>query len=223
MFESRIFAGAMEKQPVSGKSDANISLWSCEGHARKCVEIYCELANKTTQQLHKVATPCIDDHQLKEEEMRSVGELSKVCSRIVLTCLHLARIGRPDILWSVNKLCSCDHKMDQSMWQTFSTFDLLHSSHMWIQTMLLCGKHSTTMQIRIVSKFWFSRRPWRDLEDSKSTSGRLLCIFGCQTFVPISWICKKQTSVLHSSTEAETVSLDAGVRMDGIPSLDLWD
>ena len=31
-------------------------------------------------------------------------ELSDVCSQIVLICLSLARIGRPDILWSVNKL-----------------------------------------------------------------------------------------------------------------------
>ena len=31
-------------------------------------------------------------------------ELSHVCSQIVLKCLYLARIGRPDILWSVNKL-----------------------------------------------------------------------------------------------------------------------
>ena len=53
---------------------------------------------------HKVATPCMDDHQFKEEEMGSVGELSTVCSQIVLNCLYLARIGRPDILWSVNKL-----------------------------------------------------------------------------------------------------------------------
>ena len=42
-------------------------------------------------------------------------------------------------------------------------------------------------------------------------------------FVPISWICKKQTSVSHSSTESEIISLDAGLRMDGIPALDLWD
>ena len=62
-----------------------------------------------------------------------------------------------------------------------------------------------------------------DLEDSKSTSGGLLCIFGSHTFVPISWTCKKQTSVSHSSTEAEIISLDAGLRMDGIPALDLWD
>ena len=36
-------------------------------------------------------------------------------------------------------------------------------------------------------------------------------------------MCKKQTSVSHSSTEAEIISLDAGLRMDGIPALDLWD
>ena len=62
----------------------------------------------------------------------------------------------------------------------------------------------------------------RDLEDSKSTSGELLCIFGSHTFVPISWMCKKQTSVSHRSTEADVISLDAGLRMDGVPALDLF-
>ena len=56
MFESRISAGAIEKLPCSGKLDPNISSWSfeMEGHAKKCVERYCELANKTTLQLYKV-------------------------------------------------------------------------------------------------------------------------------------------------------------------------
>ena len=43
---------------------------------------------KSIQQLHKVAIPCIDDHQFKEEEIISVGELSKVCAQIVLKCLY---------------------------------------------------------------------------------------------------------------------------------------
>ena len=104
MFESRISAGATEKLPWS--ENVRISSWSydMEGHAKKCVERYCELANKTTQQLYKVSTPCIDDHHFKEEEMKSVGELSQACSQMVLKCLYLARIGRPDILWSVNEL-----------------------------------------------------------------------------------------------------------------------
>ena len=33
----------------------------------------------------------------------------------------------------------------------------------------------------------------------------------------------KQTSVSHSSTEAEIISLDAGLSTDGIPALTLWD
>ena len=71
-----------------------------------------EIANwRTTKQLnsfYKVATPCID-----EEEMIPVGELSKVCSQIVLECLYVARIGRPDILMVCEQTCSCCHWMDQ--------------------------------------------------------------------------------------------------------------
>ena len=71
MFESRISTGAEEKLPCSGKPDADISSWSLmiwKVMQKKCVERYCELANKTTQQLYKVATPCIDDHQFTMDE-----------------------------------------------------------------------------------------------------------------------------------------------------------
>ena len=57
----------------------------------------CEFANKTT--VYKVSTPCID-HHFKEEETKSVGELSNTCSQIVLNGCNMARIGRLDILWS---------------------------------------------------------------------------------------------------------------------------
>ena len=62
-----------------------------------------------------------------------------------------------------------------------------------------------------------------DLEDSKSTSGGTLCVFGSHTFVPRSWMCKKQTAVSHSSKESEIISLDARLRLDGLPALELWD
>ena len=39
----------------------------------------------------------------------------------------------------------------------------------------------------------------------------------------VSWMCEKQSSVSHSSTESKIISLDAGLRMDGLPALDLWD
>ena len=65
MFGSRISGGPTEKLPCSG--NLSISSWSydMEGHAKKCVERCCELANKTTQRLYKVLTRCIDDHHFK--------------------------------------------------------------------------------------------------------------------------------------------------------------
>ena len=98
------------------------------------------------EQLYKVPSSCLDDHQLKQEELKSVGEMSEVCSQIVLNWLYLARIGRPDILWSVNKLAKPVTTMDSGMWQKISKIDFLFSSH-WPSTILSCGKHS-----------W---RPWR--------------------------------------------------------------
>ena len=60
------------------------------------------------------------------------------------------------------------------------------------------------------------------VRDSKSTSGGVLCVFGSHTVVPISWTCKKQSAGSHSSAESETNSLDAGLRMDGLPALQFW-
>ena len=36
-------------------------------------------------------------------------------------------------------------------------------------------------------------------------------------------MCKKQTSVSHSSTESEIISLNTGLRLDGLLALELWD
>ena len=62
-----------------------------------------------------------------------------------------------------------------------------------------------------------------DLEDSKSTSGGTVYAFESHTFVPIRWMCKKQTAASHSSSESEIISLDTGLRLDGLLALELWD
>ena len=219
IFESRISAGGTEKLPCSENLCSSSWSYDMEGHAEKCVERYCELANRMTQQLSKVSTPCIDDHHFKEEELKSVGELSQVCSKIVLKCLYLARIGRPDILWSVSKLARSITKWTKARDKRLSR--LISYIHHTCEYKQCCHVGNTAKQCRLGlsqdSDFA------GDLEDSKSTSGGTLCIFGSHTFVPIIWMCKKQTSVSHSSTESEIISLDTGLRMDGLLALELWD
>ena len=84
MFESRISAEGTEKLPYS--ENFRISSWSYDmaGHAKKCVERYCELANKTTQQLYKVSTPCIDDPDILwsvNKLARSITKWTKACDK----------------------------------------------------------------------------------------------------------------------------------------------
>ena len=129
MFGSRISAGGVEKLPFP--QNLRISSWSYDmvGHAKKCVERYCELTNKTTQQLYKVSTPCIDDHHFKEEELKSVGEIVK---SMLPNCSEMLILGTYWTTWysMVSKQArTIHHKMDQSMWQTPESTDFIYSSY----------------------------------------------------------------------------------------------
>ena len=166
MFESRISAGRVEKVPFP--QNFRISSWSYDmaGHAKKCVERYCELANKTTQQLYKASTPCIDDHHFKEEETKSVAELSNTCSQIVLKCLYLARFGRPDILWSVNKLARSITKWTKACDKSLNR--LISYIHHTCEYRQYCHVGNTAKQCRL-GLFQDSDFAG-DIEHSKSTS-----------------------------------------------------
>ena len=53
------------------RNKENREAWSydMEGHARMCVERFCELAQQSVDQLHRVSTVCVDDNQIKVDDM----------------------------------------------------------------------------------------------------------------------------------------------------------
>ena len=223
MFESRISAGATDKLPetkATGKLMPKLCLhgpMTWKVMQRNAWKDIAKLRIKPLSNFSKSQRHA--DHQFKEEEIGSVGELSTVCTQIVLKCLHLVRIGRPDILWYVNKLARAETKWTKACDKRSAR--LISYIHNTCECWQYCYVGNTAQHCRL-GLFQDSDFAG-DFEDSKSTSGGILCIFGSHTFVPTSWMCKKQTSVSHSSREAELISLDAGLRMDGIPALDLWD
>ena len=157
-----------QKHPCSGKPDQKIphgpTIWMVMQR-----NVWSDTARwrKTLQQLYKVITSCLDDHQFKEEELGSVGELTKVCSQIVLKCLYLARIGRPDILRSVNKLAravtkwtrACDKRLARLISYIHHTCDYKQCCHV--------GCTAKQCRLGLFQDSDFAG----DLEDSKSTSG----------------------------------------------------
>ena len=103
--------------------------------------------------------------------------------------------------------CSCGAqnglKFVTNVWRVWSPTFITH-----VNSGFFCYLRNTAQQCRLGL---FQDSDFAGgFEDSTSTSRGLSCIFGSHTFVPISWMCKRQTSVSHSSTESEIISLDAG-------------
>ena len=219
MFESRIPAGATEKilcleiwESLRGPTIWRVmprNVWNDIVSWQTG-----RLNNSTKSQLHGWPSFQRGWNEIRGRIVKSV--LSN-CSEMLF---FLERIGRPDILWSVNKLArsitkwtnACDKRLSRLISYIHHTCDYKQYCHV-VNTAKQC-------RLGLFQDSDFAG----DLEDSKSISGGTLCVLGSHTFVPISWMCKKQTSVSHSSTESEIISLDAGLRLDGIPALDygIW-
>ena len=75
------------------------------------------------------------------------------------------------------------------------------------------------MQTGTVSRLWLCGRSWR----FKIHFWRNIVRFWKSYVCSNKWMCKKQSAVSHNSTESEIISLDAGLRLDGLPALELWD
>ena len=119
-------------------------------------------------------TPCIDDHQFKEEDLKSVGALSDVCSQMVLTCLYLARIGKTWMFHgqSTNLLVRSQSGQELAKKRLARLMSYIHRTSEYKQC---CHVGNTALQCRLglCQDSDFAG----DLEDSKSTSGGTLCIF----------------------------------------------
>ena len=107
------------------------------GAATQCIERYLELTNQTRKILKKAQTPCIDDHLLPPEDFDTKGQLEKDCSEAVLKALYLARICRPDILWTVNALArevtrwiaACDKRLFRLICYLYTTENYVMTSY----------------------------------------------------------------------------------------------
>ena len=174
----------------------------------------CELAHKKGEQLYKVCTPCMDDHHLKKEELETVGELSKICSQIVLECLFLAPIGRPDILWCVNNLARavrkwtkpCDKRLARLISHIHHT-----SHHMWVIRCNIvdwdCSKTQTLLEtLKILNQ------PREEFCVSLEVE-RSFPKVGCA---------RNKFQSLTVQPNLKFFLWTQVLRMDGIPTLDLW-
>ena len=129
--------------------------------------------------------------------------------------------GRPWCSMVSQQTCTCDHRVDRGLRKTSSTFDLLHSSHKW-STKQCCNVGNTALQCRLgtVSRLWLCGQSWRFEIDLGWNIVHILEA----THLSHQVGCGKKTDMcITLSNRVWIFSLDLGFRMEGIPTLDLWE
>ena len=147
MLESRISAGAADKLPGWEKSQTKTVAWSLR-HGRTCSEM-CWTKTWTGKQESGATLQSVKP--LFGWSSIQAGR-TWISRTIVISLLpngsEMLVLGTKWTTWhSVvsEQICSISHQMDNSLWPTFSSFDFTYSPHMWLQTILSCGKHGSAL------------------------------------------------------------------------------
>ena len=161
-----------------------------EGHAKKCVERFFlswqtgRLKNSTKSQHHALMTT-------NSKKKWDLFEKCLQSAQIVLECLYLARIGRPDIPRSVNKLARAVTKWTEAYDKRLAR--LISYIHHTCEYKQYCHVGETAKQCRL-GLFQDSDLAG-DLEVSKSTSGGTFCVFGSHTYIGANKLDVQETDI----------------------------
>ena len=169
--------------------------------------------------LKPAQTPFCPTGSLVDTDDAEVGQLAPVACKILMKCLWLARLSRPDLLKPIGDLAStvtrwsrnCDKQLHRMLCYLSAT-----TSYTFVGAV---GDGPEALSLRIFADADFAS----DRLTARSTTGGLIAVVGPSTFYPVHWVSKRQTSTSRSSTEAEVVSMANLVFGEGLPLLNMLE
>ena len=192
-------------------------IFDMKDYAQQTIDLYKSVAK--VDKIKPAQTPFIPDGTWSKEDEDSPGELAPKACSILMKALWLARLSRPDILKPINDLAT-----KVQAWTRVHDKKLLRLIQ-YLQYSLdyrltaSCQDDPKDLRLELYVDADFGG----DSGDVKSTSGGFLTLKGPNTFFPLAWISKRQTSTSRSTTESEVVSLAHSLYQEGIPALQLWE
>ena len=191
--------------------------YDMSAYAAQTVEMYQKLTGNT--KLRAASTPFVPEGSLVAADDELQGEVSPHACAIIMKMLWLARLSRPDLLKPISDLATkiqCwTRNNDKQLYRLACYIDGTKEYRM--------TGYINDPKDKLSLKLFADADFAGDREDAKSTSGSFLAVVGPNSFFPLQWSSRKQTSVSRSTTESEVVSLAAGMYNDALPMLSLWD
>ena len=211
---------------------------------KQCVQQYCELANVTVSSLRRVETPFVDESKFEKDCTKDYdvedsggkppsrdpnktnsggqpparGQLQSIAAKVLMKILYGARMAHYDLLRAVSSLATmitrwdedCDRRLHRLVCYIHSSYDRF--MYGWICDPL------ESLEISVYADADFAG----DVT-MKSTTGAYVCLRCPSTHMPLAAVSKKQTSVANSTAEAELVSANHAVRVEGLPTAAVWE
>ena len=186
-------------------------------YAHQTVDLYKSITN--TKSLKHAATPFLPDGSVSVEDEEAKGELAPNACRILMKALWLGRLSRPDIIKPINDLAtkvqSWSRGDDKRLLRLIQYID----STPQYRLVGTIKDNPEDLELRLYVDADFAG----DRLSGKSTSGGYLVLYGPNSFFPLAWVSKRQTSTSRSTTESEVVSLAYSLYQEGLPALQLWE
>ena len=90
---------------ISTSVDGSQVSFNMEDYSQQCCDLY--LSIEGSKPLKRVPTPFVPDGSLTVEDDEIKGALAPNAAKMLMKCLWLARLSRPDLLKPINDLASC--------------------------------------------------------------------------------------------------------------------
>ena len=192
-------------------------VFDMKAYTAQTIDLYKECAKVSS--VKPALTPFVADGSLNPDEDEVTGTLAPVACKVLMKALWLARLARPDILKPIGDLASNVQK-----WSRNHDRQLLRLIQYLVGTCnhrLVGTVQDAADDLELV--LYVDADFCGERAHTKSTSGGYLVLHGPQTWFPLAWVSKRQTSTSRSTTEAEVISLAHSLYAEGLPSLQLWE
>ena len=170
-------------------------------YAQQVVSFYCDVCGISEGSLKTVSSPALPESNMTDEEAEQSGVLQNDAAKALMRLLWLSRLSRPDLSFIVCRLAS-----NVTRWSKWDD-PQLHRVISYLKSTIshrCCGSvsfgHSPVLHA--YSDADFASCPW----SAKSTSGITLGIMTGESFFPVFWQSRKQSSVARSTPEAEIIA-----------------
>jgi hypothetical protein len=209
----RILGRHHERVTVDGRECLAFNM---RDYAQQACDLYSTISGG--KPLKPATTPFCPDGALIPEDDTEQGELAGDACKVLMKCLWLGRLARPDIVKPIGDLATQVQKWSKNCDKALYRLICYIQSTLEHRLIGAVGDSAAHVWLRLYVDADFAG----DRLDSKSTSGGFLVLYGPNTFFPLAWICKKQTAVSRSTTEAEVISLAHSLFTEALPTLQLW-